>query len=381
MKTSPLQYHVENRHATWLELFFDLVFVASIGIVTHNLAHTHDGHIEFKQFWLFPVEFIPVWWIWATHTLYANRFDTDSRQHRMISLLIMFLLVTMSAFLGEALFDHYDRFIIFYTGIRIILAILYFSSENKLDDSSKFAIVIGWRTIAGAVISGTSLFAEEPYRYVLLIGGIVFEMVISSAIGTKLVDTDPIHREHLVERIGLLTIILLGESVISLVNSLQGTSWNLENTIASASGFLIIGTIWWIYFDNFDVLERLKSLKHGFLLIYSHLLLAMGLVILANLIRHAILSDLGMHDFRLLSIIGMVLFYLGLHTVFFEALPTFRMNLILNSVVPIGITTVSTFLPTPTHALLGMLFGLLVYSFMGLRLTGTKNIDCYLETK
>ena len=39
-----LQYHMEHRHATWLELFFDLVFVASIGIVTHNLAHAHDGH-------------------------------------------------------------------------------------------------------------------------------------------------------------------------------------------------------------------------------------------------------------------------------------------------------------------------------------------------
>ena len=77
MKT--LQYHMEHRHATWLELFFDLVFVASIGIVTHNLAHAHDGHIPVKQLLLFPIELIPIWWIWATHTLYANRFDTDGK--------------------------------------------------------------------------------------------------------------------------------------------------------------------------------------------------------------------------------------------------------------------------------------------------------------
>ena len=96
-----LQYHLEHRHATWLELFFDLVFVASIGVVTHNLAQTHHGHIELKQILMFPIEFLPIWWIWATHTLYANRFDTDSKAHRIASLIIMFLMVTMSAFLGD----------------------------------------------------------------------------------------------------------------------------------------------------------------------------------------------------------------------------------------------------------------------------------------
>ena len=379
MNSSPLLYHLKHRHATWLELFFDLVFVASIGIITHNLAHTHDGHIDIRQLWRFPVEFLPVWWIWATHTLYANRFDTDSRLHRMISLIIMFLLVTMSAFLGDGLFAHYERFIGFYVAIRLILATLYLSSAGKLDESGKFARVIGVRIIAGALISGASVLLEEPLRQIVLIGGIAFEMIVGATLGIRMIDTNPIHREHLVERIGLLTIILLGESVISLVNSLQGTTWNADNVTASISGFLITGAIWWIYFDSLDVMERLKSLNHGFLLIYSHLILAMGLVILANLIRHAILSDLDMHDFRVLAIIGMVLFYVGLHTVFFVALPPFRIHLVLNSAVPITITTASTCLPDPTHALAGIVFGLFVYTLMALKLTGKKNIDHYLD--
>ena len=40
-----LQYHAEHRHATWLELFFDLVFVVVVAKVTHLLAHTHHGHL------------------------------------------------------------------------------------------------------------------------------------------------------------------------------------------------------------------------------------------------------------------------------------------------------------------------------------------------
>ena len=58
---SALRYHDEHRHATWLELFFDLVFVAAIGVITHHLAHVHDGHIPTKDLVLFPIEFVPLW--------------------------------------------------------------------------------------------------------------------------------------------------------------------------------------------------------------------------------------------------------------------------------------------------------------------------------
>jgi len=89
-------YQVKGRHATWLELFFDLVFVAVIGVVTHDLAHTHDGHIGAEQLVRFPLVFIPVWWIWMTHTLYANRFDKDNREHRLSSLAVMAIMVAWS---------------------------------------------------------------------------------------------------------------------------------------------------------------------------------------------------------------------------------------------------------------------------------------------
>ena len=125
MSDKKFQYLLKNRHATWLELFFDLVFVASIGIVTHQLAHTHHGHITPQQFWMFPIQFFTIWWIWTTHTLFANRFDTDSRYHRISSLLIMFLMIAMSAFLGSDLFENYGLFISFYVAIRLVLAGLF----------------------------------------------------------------------------------------------------------------------------------------------------------------------------------------------------------------------------------------------------------------
>ena len=52
---------MESRQVTWLELFFDLVFVVVIGILTHKLAHLHDGHLDYKALLQVPFLFAPIW--------------------------------------------------------------------------------------------------------------------------------------------------------------------------------------------------------------------------------------------------------------------------------------------------------------------------------
>ena len=372
-----LKYLVEHRHATWLELFFDLVFVSSIGIVTHQLAHTHNGHLDPDQVWLFPIQFLAIWWIWTTHTMFANRFDTDSRYHRLSSLLIMFLMITMTAFLGNDLFENYGLFISFYLAIRFVLARLYFRSVKILDKSRKFAQKSGFVIFFGAVLSGLSFFLSDPFREVVLVSGILFEMVAFVVISnSKMLPS--IHREHLVERIGLLSIILLGESVISLVDALRGVSWDTMSIIAAVTGFMMLGLIWWIYYDSFHVMERIKAMKNGFSLIYSHFFLAMGFVILANVIRHAILNDLEIDHFRILAIVGMCFFYIGKQTVYFNFLPPFRKPMTLNTLVCIFITVGSTFLPKIEYALVGITLGMLYYTLGNFRFTLTKNVSKYL---
>ncbi len=88
-----LKYYEENRHATWLELFFDLTFVVTIGQVTHTLGHVHDGHFEHKQLWTFLLLFVPLWWIWSSHTIYSNRFDTDSNLRALLQLWTLYVIL------------------------------------------------------------------------------------------------------------------------------------------------------------------------------------------------------------------------------------------------------------------------------------------------
>ncbi|MEM6611498.1 MAG: low temperature requirement protein A [Cyanobacteria bacterium P01_C01_bin.72] len=372
-----LQYFVKDRHATWLELFFDLVFVASISVITHHLVHVHDGHIEGKQILLFFSEFIPVWWIWATHTLYSNRFDTESKFHRFSSLLIMFLMTTLSALLEDGLFDDSIGFIGFYILIRAVLAGMYFTANEHLQETQSYTRIMGMTILAGVAIAAISILFSSPIRQIIFLGSIGLEAMATAYISTRR-NLLPVHRSHLVERVGLISIIILGESVISLVSGLSGFDWNQYGIVAALTGFLMIGAIWWIYFDSFNTLERAKYIQYGFSLLYSNVLSLLGLGILSSLIRHAILNDLAMGDFQLLAILGMSLFYLGKQITYYLAFPIFRSNILINTIVCVGITTLSTFLPRPEYALIGMTLGMFFYVYSNFKWTLTKDVTPFL---
>ena len=378
MSTMPsLQYYVKDRHATWLELFFDLVFVASISVITHHLVHVHDGHIEGKQILLFFSEFIPVWWIWATHTLYSNRFDTESKINRLSSLLIMFLMTSLSALLGEGLFDDSIGFIGFYILIRAVLAGMYFTSSQHFEETQSYTQIMGMTILVGIAISAISIFFGSPIRQIIFLGSIALEMIATAYISTRR-NLLSVHRSHLVERVGLLSIIILGESVISLVSGLSGLDWNQYGILAALTGFLMIGAIWWIYFDSFNTLERAKYIQYGFALLYSNVLSLLGLGILSSLIRHAILNDLAMRDFQLLAILGMSLFYLGKQITYYLAFPIFRINILINTIVCVSITIFSTFLPRPEYVLIGMTLGMFFYVYSNFKWTLTKDVTPFL---
>ena len=378
MSETTFKYHDDHRHATWLELFFDLVFVAAISVVTHALGHLHHGHLAPEQLLVFAIAFVPVWWIWASHTLYANRFDTDSKGDRFATLVLMFLVTAMASSLGDDLVQSYGILVGSYVVIRLLMAGAYFMKASHVDaELAHFARSMGYAGCVGAVISGAALLVEGPARPVIFLGGIAFEMVAAVVISRRSAVT-AVHRAHLVERVGLLSIILLGESVISLVGGLKDIAWDAHSITAAASGFLMIGAIWWIYFDSFDVLERTRRLEHGFVLLYSNVLFSMGLAVLANTILHAILEEIAMPDFRLLAVTGMVLFYLGKQATYFHVLPIYRPNILINSTVCLAITVASTFLSRPEYALVGMTLGMFFYVYSNFRWTLTKDASEYL---
>ncbi|WP_341502913.1 low temperature requirement protein A [Gallaecimonas sp. GXIMD4217] len=371
-------YQSHNRHATWLELFFDLVFVAVIGVITHDLAHTHHGHISVEQLLRFPLVFIPVWWIWMTHTLYANRFDTDSREHRLISLTIMGLLIVLSTFAQTSLGEDFALFVVLYCVIRAILMAGYLHVHSTKGEQVVFARDMALSIGIGSLISLGSLLLEGVAKFAVFYAGVLIDMIWQVSLRHKTANV-PVDRAHLVERSGLLAIIILGESIIAMVASLSDVNWQVTTVIGAIAGFALIGAIWWVYFDSFHMLEKAARIKTANAFIYSHLLLCMGLLLLANLIRHAILSDLDQSTYGLLAITGLVFFYLGKQIPYWYAFPPWRKAIIGNTLVCIALTVISTQLPSIQWSLVGMMVAIMVYVYLTHKRILSVSVDDYME--
>lgn len=361
-----LRYFDPHRHATWLELFFDLIFVVALRDAGEILSEAHDGHIAPQQFLRFVLVFLPLWWIWAGHTIYANRFDTDSRQHRLSTLLIMFLLIVISAQISAGAQDHYALAVACYCGARLIIAVMYYVSKRKHHDRGGFATTVGTVFTVGAAISLSSILLEPPWSYLVFYGGILFDMAALVLLDRRL-HVVPAHTAHLVERVGLLTIIMLGESVISISAALANIAWNRSNVTAAVSGFVMVSAIWWIYYDSFHLLEQ-RKLTTGHSILYSHFFLFIGLAILASLIRHAILGGLAPGDFRQLAAAGTVLFFVGKQYGYYMEVPELRPYLLSNTAAVFALTALVLMLPlAPEAMLVGITATMICYVLLNLR--------------
>lgn len=366
------KYFEPNRHATWLECFFDLIFVVTIDDVTHVLSHTHGGHLDPLQLWKFILIFIPLWWIWASHTIYANRFDADDRKHRLATLFIMFLLIIISGLIDQRFLASFDAIVACYAGSKYIIAGMYFVSKYRHEESVELTTAVGWVIVAGATISLASILFPAPERYVVFYLGILFDLAAFIFFLRRRLEVIPVHTEHLIERVGLLTIIILGESVSSLSTGLAHIDWTAQRLLTAGTGFVMIASIWWVYFDSFPLLTRQK-LTTGHSVLYSHFFVFVGLSILASLIRHAILDDMAPADFRVLSVIGAVSFFIGKQYAYFMERPELRSQLVVNTLVVFMLSGFALLLPNTGYILLGLTIAVICYAFLSLRYLNVRS--------
>lgn len=107
----------------------------------------------------------PLWWIWVSHTMYANRFDADDRKHRLATLVIMFVMIIISGLIDRRFLASFEAMIVCYAGSKYIVAMMYFVSEHRHKESVQLTRAVGWVTLAGATISLASIRFPAPQRY------------------------------------------------------------------------------------------------------------------------------------------------------------------------------------------------------------------------
>ncbi|MFE7777244.1 low temperature requirement protein A [Streptomyces sp. NPDC057445] len=233
----------EQRHADWLELFFDLVFVALAAQLSHSL-HGDPGLLDFA---VFLALYFPPWWMWINFTVSANLFVDDSARRRLLMLSAMACLALMAAAVPAATGERSSAYALGYAGTRLVLLGLWWPATRFPPPLR----VPKWRPLSYCLASGVlwaaSAFVPPPGRYAMWVLLIVAEMaVLLSARGRGM--PGQLHTGHLVERVGLFVIIVLGESVLALITSTDHV-WTAEAGVTALLGFALLAALWWSYFD------------------------------------------------------------------------------------------------------------------------------------
>ncbi|MDX2272415.1 MAG: low temperature requirement protein A [Cyanobacteriota bacterium] len=286
-----LRIDEESRRATWLELFFDLIFVVAVS----QLAHKLYDQVSFTGFCEFVILFFPVWWAWIGATFYANRFDVDDIGHRLLTGLQMLAIAGMAVNIHHGLDTSSTGFALAYATVRFLLVFQYSRAARHIPQARSLATYYGIGFAVAASLWLLSVFVPIPYRFILWLLGLVIDFGIPLTATEYQKGLLP-QTEHLPERFGLFTIIVLGEAIIAVVDGIAQKDWQVSSVLAAVAGFLIAFSLWWIYFENVGGSALRMAARHGQLWVYQiwlygHLPLVIGLAATGVGVEQAVLSD------------------------------------------------------------------------------------------
>lgn len=280
----------EERHATWLELFYDLIFVVAVA----ELGHTFGKHVTWLGFLQFVGLFIPVWWCWVGATFYATRFDTDDLGHRVLTLMQMFVVAIMAVTVHDGFGETSVGFALCYIVVRGILIFKYLRAGYHVPIARPLTTVFAIGFSLSVALWLLSIAVPPPWRFVLWAIAMGIDLATPIVAGRSFQQVPP-HMAHVSERLGLFMIIVLGESVVGVVRGISGQELGLFAGETGLLGLMIAFSLWWIYFDSVDA-SPLESYRQGQFIsgviwLYTHLLLLIGLAATGVGVYHLIFSE------------------------------------------------------------------------------------------
>lgn len=287
----------QDRRVSWVELFFDLVFVVLIARLSHDL----EGHLDPRGIGAFLLKMLPIWWIWMGTVVYQERFEGDDLGHRLLVgaqvLGVAVLATTIEPGVGGA------AFALSYVVVRGISVLAWFRAGLA---NAPVRHLIARETVgyaASLVLWTLSAFASGPLALTLRATGLLLDLATPALVQAVTTQRFPkISSDRAAERFGLFTIIVLGESLSRAIAGVPPhASLPAYGLLAGAVG-LAFGW-WWLYFDR--VADRHPDLDGpaGFTWAHGHLPLFVGVVLSAAAVTPLIA---GGHEDGQLAVVAFV---------------------------------------------------------------------------
>ncbi|MEV6603088.1 low temperature requirement protein A [Kutzneria sp. NPDC051319] len=256
-----------ERHASWAELFFDLVAVAGVAA----LAHILGSELDLAALGLYTLLFLSFWLSWTTFMLYSNVAAGKTRVIRlMVGMFGLGVMVASVPGVAHSVLGHdgdsrpLTVFAIAYIATRVYGSRSWRRGEVLLD----FPVV---QYSTGLLPWTVSIWVDGQWKLVLWSVGIGLDLLLILVVsGDKIlkqiqsrftaqattrrrrrpharsdgdgavihgVSVDPVHFS---ERLGLFVIIVLGESVVQVIGAAADAHYDVGLLATGIASFVLL---------------------------------------------------------------------------------------------------------------------------------------------
>jgi low temperature requirement protein LtrA len=277
------EHHVETEQkVTPLELFFDLVFVFAITQVTTMLAADPTwGGLARGMLVL-----SALWWAWASYSWLTNTVNAEEGATRLAMLAAMAAALVASLAVPGAFGSEALVFALAYTALRVLLIVIYIlvapdaEVRGAIVRMAPSFLVFCALLLAASAFDGWAQGAIWVAALLVQAGGLVLA-------GMRGWHVSP---AHFAERHGLIVIIALGESIVSIGVGAAGLHVGGALILSAVLGVAAAAALWWAYFDVVAPMaerrltraqgeERARMARDSYT--YLHLPMIAGIVLLA----------------------------------------------------------------------------------------------------
>jgi low temperature requirement protein LtrA len=280
---------VQGHRASILELFFDLVYVFAFTQVTHLMADG-DGAGVLRGLAVLGV----LWWSWASHAWFANQVDVDRGIARIGILGAIALVFVLSLAIPEAYHDEpgglsgplvfavgFVLLSLFYTVVNVIAAGPDVLMRRQVILTMSVTILPVSAVLIGGALAGGS---AQVLLWLIAVGIEGATVYLTSRRGQWRLPSVG----HYAERHGLVVLLALGESILTVGGAVSGHPISALSVAGSLAAVFLTGALGWTYFGLAPLaeqaLERHAGLRRAMVATigtYLHLAIVAGVLLVA----------------------------------------------------------------------------------------------------
>lgn len=322
----------EPEYPTFLELFFDLVYIFMFSRLAASLAEdlTLRGAAQTA------VLLLAAWWVWVLTAWLTDLFNPRLPIIQATALLVMLGTLLMAIATPFAFGRYGWLFVAAYFGIHLVRdAVLIPGTRVNRPIQARSIRVFFWfgvtvtPWVAGVFVDGTARLALWSLAVAVDLGSARVGWP-TPRLGRTELASQIFTGVHLSERHRAIFIVALGELILSTGTGLAGSEFTAGALATSAVAFLSAVLVFQLYFQRVQrilappsvtMVERVRS---GTSTSYSHLVMVAGVVLVSTSTSVIVDRPFGRAPAELMvaTLGGPVLFLLG--SVLFDAVVTGR---------------------------------------------------------